>query len=230
MSIAVARRLGGTSNLWGGICLRFDPIDFIPRPGLVDARWPISYEELLPFYERASWHTQSGEPVYELPIPNVTLSDNEFSVHTLERAVNQQKSQLIHKDSLQRSARIDVRLSTTVVRLNFNDSGIVNSVDVVRPDGSQRTRVPICSLVIAAGGLESTRLLLAARLEQPERFGGIDGPLGRYYMGHVIGDIADIVFSDPALAAALTFSSMPMARMSDDGLYPARRRSFGRGS
>ena len=63
MNIAVSRQLGGTSNLWGGICLRFDPIDFIPRPGLVDARWPITYEELLPFYDRALWYARSGEPV-----------------------------------------------------------------------------------------------------------------------------------------------------------------------
>ena len=31
MRIAVARRLGGTSNLWGGRCLPYDPIDFEPR-------------------------------------------------------------------------------------------------------------------------------------------------------------------------------------------------------
>ena len=85
MSIAVSRQLGGTSNLWGGICLRFDPIDFIPRPGLVDARWPITYEELLPYYDRACWHTRSGAPVYELPIPGVDDEDDTFSFHTLER-------------------------------------------------------------------------------------------------------------------------------------------------
>src|ERR1700739_3408183 len=36
MSIAVRRQLGGTSNLWGGFCVRFDPIDFLPRPRLVE--------------------------------------------------------------------------------------------------------------------------------------------------------------------------------------------------
>ena len=44
MSIAVSRQLGGTSNLWGGFCVKYDPVDFIPRPGLVDALWPITYE------------------------------------------------------------------------------------------------------------------------------------------------------------------------------------------
>ena len=31
--ITVARRLGGTSNLWGGRCLPFDPVDFRAGPG-----------------------------------------------------------------------------------------------------------------------------------------------------------------------------------------------------
>ena len=196
MSIAVSRQLGGTSNLWGGICLRFDPIDFDLRPGLVDARWPITYEELLPFYDRACWHTQSGAPIYELPIPGLRTSDNAFSFHTLERATNQQKSQSIHRKTLAGSRNIDVRLCATVVGINFAENGLVKSVEIVRPDGSQRRRLAVRNLVIAAGGLESTRLLLAAQRDVPNRFGGTDGPLGRYYMGHVIGNIAEIVFSN----------------------------------
>lgn len=205
MSIAVARRLGGTSNLWGGLCVRFDPIDFLPRPGLVDARWPITYEELLPYYERACWHTRSGAPVFELPVSGVATGDDTFSFHTLERATNQQKSQVIHWKSLARSTGIDVRLNATVVGLNFGANGLVDSVEIVRPDGSQRKRLPVRNLVLAAGGLESTRLLLAAQRSARDRFGGADGPLGRYYMGHVIGDIAEIIFSNATLDGAFDY-------------------------
>ena len=146
--------------------MRFDPIDFLARPGLVDARWPITYEELLPYYERACWHTRSGAPVFELPVPGVATGDDTFSFHTLERATNQQKSQVIHWKSLARSTGIDVRLNATVVGLNFGANGLVNSVEIVRPDGSQRKRLPVRNLVLAAGGLESTRLLLAAQRER----------------------------------------------------------------
>ena len=205
MSIAVSRQLGGTSNLWGGICLRFDPIDFIQRPGLVDARWPIRYEELLPFYDRACWYTRSGEPVYELPIPGITTNDDTFSFHTLERATNRQKSQMIHRTSLGGRTGIDVRLCATVVGLEFDEGGLVQAIEIVRPDGSQRMRLRVRNLVIAAGGLESTRLLLAAQRGSANRFGGADGPLGRYYMGHVTGSIADIVFSNAALADAFDY-------------------------
>jgi choline dehydrogenase-like flavoprotein len=205
MSIATSRQLGGTSNLWGGFCVRFDPIDFIPRPGLVDARWPITYEELLPYYERACWHTRSGAPAFELPVPGVMANDNAFSFAALERSTNVQKSQVIHRRELANSAGIDVRLCTTVVGLNFGADGLVKSIEIVRPDGSQRRCLQVRNLVIAAGGLESTRLLLAAQREAPSRFGGVDGPLGRYYMGHVIGDIAKIIFSNAELAGAFDY-------------------------
>jgi hypothetical protein len=205
MSIAVSRQLGGTSNLWGGFCLRFDPIDFTPRPGLVDAYWPITYEELLPYYDQACWHTRSGAPVYELPIPSVTTGDAAFSFHTLARSVNEQKSQVIHRKALSGNAGIDVCLCTTVVGLNFEENGLVKSLEIVRPDGSQRRSLRVRNLVIAAGGLESTRLLLATQREAPNRFGGVDGPLGRYYMGHVVGDIADIVFFNAALDGAFDY-------------------------
>ena len=45
---AVARRLGGTSNLWGGRCVPFDPIDFRARPWLGLPAWPITEADLAP--------------------------------------------------------------------------------------------------------------------------------------------------------------------------------------
>ena len=205
MNIAVSRQLGGTSNLWGGRCLRFDPVDFDPRPKLVDVRWPITYEELLPYYDRACWYTRSGAPVYELPIPGVTTDDDTFSFQSLERWVNKQKSQVVHRKALADGTGIDVRLCATVVGLDFDADGRVNAVEIVRPDGSQRMQLKVRNLVIAAGGLESTRLLLAAQRKTPSRFGGNDGPLGRYYMGHLTGDIAEIVFTNPALAGGFDY-------------------------
>jgi hypothetical protein len=35
-------------------------------------------------------------------------------------------------------------------------------------------------VILAAGGIETTRLLLAVQRRWPKHFGGIGGPLGRY--------------------------------------------------
>ncbi len=194
MSIAVSRQLGGTSNLWGTFCVKYDAVDFVPRRGLVDAVWPITYEELLPYYLPACMSTRSGDPVFECAVPGVDDRDKSFTFDSIERSAGEQKLHVTHRNVLAESPRLDVRLCATVVGFNFAENGRVETIDVVRSDGDQRKRIKVRNLVIAAGGLESTRLLLAAQRRTPASFGGTDGPLGRYYMGHLIGDIADIEF------------------------------------
>lgn len=205
MRIAVSRQLGGTSNLWGGFCVKYDAIDFMPRPGLVDARWPIAYEDLLPHYRRACDYTRSGDPVFECAVEGVDARDPAFSFDTIERSAGTQQLQVIHRETLQKSSKIDVRLGATVVAIAFGEKGRVVGIDVARSDGDERVRVPVRTLVIAAGGLESTRLLLSASRRSPGRIAGADGPLGRYYMGHLIGDIADIEFAKTGLENAFDY-------------------------
>lgn len=59
--------------------------------------------------------------------------------------------------------------------------------------------------------------MLIAQQDDPSVFGGRDGPLGRGYIGHLTGSIADIVFSDPEDASAF-------GHFDANGAYPARRR------
>src|SRR5215831_19475244 len=47
------RALGGTTNFWGGQLVRFDPIVFEQRSWVADIPWPITREELDPFYDEA---------------------------------------------------------------------------------------------------------------------------------------------------------------------------------
>jgi GMC oxidoreductase len=81
---------------------------------------------------------------------------------------------------------------------NRVDCLIVNS-------GGKRHKVRAKNFIIAAGGLETTRLLLAAQRKRPDRFGGKDGPLGRYYMGHLSGKIARLVLDRPSDVDSLDY-------------------------
>src|SRR5690242_4397340 len=47
------RALGGTTNFWGGRLIPFDPIVFEDRPWVCDVHWPITRQELDPYYDRA---------------------------------------------------------------------------------------------------------------------------------------------------------------------------------
>ncbi|TWG80395.1 Choline dehydrogenase and related flavoproteins [Cupriavidus gilardii J11] len=64
MQDAVRRAFGGTSWLWGGRCIPFDPIDFEPRDYAPGTAWPISYETLLPYYAKACEYANCGKPAF----------------------------------------------------------------------------------------------------------------------------------------------------------------------
>ncbi|MFI5011294.1 MAG: GMC oxidoreductase [Hyphomicrobiales bacterium] len=194
MRIAVARRLGGTSNLWGGRCLPFDPIDFEPRAAVGGALWPIGFDEMAPHLASAIRYACAGAAVFA--VDDARSPEGDFSITTLERWSGKPRLQTAHRQALESSDRIDLRLHATVVALEWKD-GRVAALRAVAKDG-QSVRVPVREAVLATGGLESTRLLLAEQRRRPALFGGPEGPLGRYYMGHVIGEIADIAFADEA--------------------------------
>ncbi|WP_237740958.1 GMC oxidoreductase [Novosphingobium sp. B-7] len=216
LMVASARRLGGASNLWGGRSMPYDPVDFIDRPW-VDARWPISYAELMRWFPAAAATTHSGGAVYTGEQLASAAVDRQFDADGIERGVNIQQAQVIHAEAIARDPLLDIRTHATVVGIDFAENGCVTAIDVAHTLNGARARLRVDHLVVAAGGLETTRLLLAARGTSEARFGGPDGPLGRYYMGHVIGEIADIVFDDETSVDAFDF------RIDAHGSYTRRR-------
>jgi choline dehydrogenase-like flavoprotein len=199
---AVARRLGGTSNLWGGRCVPFDAIDFEARPWLGLPAWPIGPEALAPHLAEAVALLGAGGPVFRAELPGFR-ADGAFGVDRLERWSNVPRMQRLHRRALTEAPGLAVALRTTVLGFRCED-GRVGALEV-HVEGEGRGLLPVARLVLAAGGNESTRLLLAAQRRQPGLFGGADGPLGRFYMGHLGGQIADIVFEDARLHDALDF-------------------------
>lgn len=195
MSIAVARRFGGASNLWGGRCMPLDACDFEPRPYAQDMRWPLGFADLAPWYPVACRYATCGEPVFANPMPGVRAANDDFGFEAIERASNIPRMQKAHARALEQSELVDVRLNATVVDFEIAESGMIEAAIVAGVDG-QRRRIVADRFVIAAGGLDSTRLLMIAQRHRPGMFGGPNGPLGRYYMGHIIGEIADIFFLD----------------------------------
>ncbi len=61
---------GGTTGHWGGMCAPYDPIDFVKRDWVPESGWPISREELDPFYARAHKTLQLGPYNLNLTIGN----------------------------------------------------------------------------------------------------------------------------------------------------------------
>ena len=211
---AVARRLGGTSNLWAGRCVPFDPIDYRARPWLDLPAWPIDETDLAPFLAPALAALGAGAAVFEAPVAGIA-ADPAFRCDTLERWTNQPRIQKLHGKALAERQDLMVALHTTVTGFRYapdtgtetgtgtNTGGAIAGLDVATAEG--RGAVPATRVVLAAGGNASTRLLLLEQSRNPALFGGAGGPLGRFYMGHLSGQIADIVFENRALHDALDY-------------------------
>lgn len=201
---AVARRLGGTSNLWAGRCVPFDPIDYRARPWLDLPDWPIDEADLAPFLAPALAALGAGEAVFAAPVGGVA-ADPAFRCDTLERWTNQPRIHRLHARALAGRPDVTVVLRTTVTGFRFGAGGAVTGLEVAIGEGEGRGVLPVARAVLAAGGNASTHLLLLAQEADPALFGGVGGPLGRFYMGHLSGQIADVVLECEALHDALDY-------------------------
>jgi choline dehydrogenase-like flavoprotein len=205
--------IGGASALWGGRCVTFDDLDFEKRNHVPFSGWPISHEELRRHYAEALafLNCNADEPAFEA----VGVSDNMIDTNALERWSRFPDLGPVYGERLKASTRIRL-LNATVSGITLDASGEqVETLSAYR-DG-QESQITARTFVLAGGGLENVRLLLALRERRPERLGGSDGPLGRFYQGHLTGYIAVLQFDRPSVASHFAFNI-------DDENYVFRRR------
>ena len=214
MEIAVCRALGGTSWTWSGRCVAYDDVDWMQRDFVADARWPIGHDEIRPWYARASQYMLCGCEPFVVPYKQKLVGG--LTLDAVERWARESRVILEHRDHLLGSERIKLSLKSTVTGLNLSADGQgVESLDVSTPEGARKVKAR--RIVLAMGGVETTRLLLRTQQRWPGHFGGVDGPLGRYYMGHIAGKIASIVLNDSDSINDLDF------KLDDSGAYRRRR-------
>ncbi len=215
MEIAVCRALGGTSWTWGGRCVAYDDIDWMDRDFVADGRWPLKHDELRPWYERATEYLLCGGGQFLIPYHRHLAQG--LTLDFVERWSRESRVILEHRERLVQSTQIRLSLTSTVTALNLNSAGDrVESLTVATSRGSVRVKAK--RIILAMGGVETTRLLLHTQRNWPHHFGGVNGPLGRYYMGHISGKIASIAFDDPK-----TFRDLDFKLDVPNGTYYRRR-------
>lgn len=184
VDLVSACALGGTSHWWGGRAVPFDPVNF-------DA-WPVSYEEMLPWYDAAA--TFLGvKSVHVSPPPGAFAQLRHFDA-SRDETWSRQGSVTQRWD-----ARIAAQEGPAIV-LNARVVGMVHEAGRVTAlrvrIGGEEPAVRARCFILACGGLGGLRLMLLAQRDNPALFGGPDGPLGRGYMGHLTGVIADLAPAD----------------------------------
>lgn len=190
------RQFGGTAHLWeaqsgyrrpGWRCLPFDPIDFEQREWIPYSGWPFDRAHLDPFYERAHQVCQIGAYTYQ-------LSDWETKT---DKALPLSQTRLMTKMSQYgsrtpftknyRGAIADAKNITTLLHANVTNLEVDESHQSI-------TRLQISCLkgnqlwinarivILAAGGIENARLLLASNRQQSVGLGNQYDVVGRFFM------------------------------------------------
>ncbi|MEH3106994.1 MAG: GMC family oxidoreductase [Sphingomonas fennica] len=195
-----ARRLGGSTTLWGGRCMPLDPIDFEARGWIPDSGWPIGPDAVAPFYPAANRWAEAGEFAYTTdaafhrPIaPMIAgFAGPHFTDDRLERFSCPTDFGRRYRHRLAAAARVTMLLGANVTAVRLNEAGTAVTALDVATIGGVRHRVEARQVVLAMGGLETTRLLLASRDVMPAGVGNGRDVLGRYYMCHVAGTIGTV--------------------------------------
>ncbi|WP_109356749.1 FAD-dependent oxidoreductase [Sphingorhabdus sp. EL138] len=178
------RFFGGTTAIWGGRCAEFNPIDLERRDWIPHSGWPISFDDLKPYYDSARAlldlpANQSPEDLWEQFGQQPPAFEKEGLTTDFWQFTPQTERFTLRKcQDLVDSQNVHILLHATVTAIETgNDGQQVNGLSVT--DISGKTAA-VCAqqYVLAAGGIDNARLLLNADIGN-----GYD-QVGRYFMEH----------------------------------------------
>jgi len=184
------RFFGGTTAIWGGRSAELDPIDFERRSWVTGSGWPFSKETLAPYYEQAS-------ELLDLPATEMREAETSRQRHhglALDRSLFEtscwwfderfERFTIGNSADLSASKVLQILLHATVVKIIPNASGTaLDALEIANLEGHRGT-VRAKAFVLAAGGMETPRLLLAQSTENRQAIGNEHDLVGRYFAEH----------------------------------------------
>lgn len=186
------RWFGGSTNLWYGRIAQPNPIDFEKRHWVPHSGWPINLDEL------SSWLHKSAD-ILEVPNFDKMNIENWRNYPVSEAFTMGGKANLEvffwakglymgprQLKWLKGSKNVKVLLNATATELIPTEgASSIASLAVCGPALNGFT-IRASAYVLAAGGLENPRLLLASTRGIPAGLGNARDQVGRYYMDHPI--------------------------------------------
>jgi choline dehydrogenase-like flavoprotein len=199
------RCFGGSSTIWAGRCVPMDPIDFEVRPWIANSGWPISYDEVSAYYGAATRLVEAGENDYDGrtalgPNPPEMFKgfrSERVTTDTLERFSPPTDFGARYRHKLASAKKLRVFKHANAIGIELNDDGSrVRAIKVATLAG-KRFRVEAPLIVLATGGLETPRLLLANREVHSHGIGNAHDVVGRYYQCHIASNVGDLKVERP---------------------------------
>jgi choline dehydrogenase-like flavoprotein len=183
------RQFGGTSAIWTGKWRRFDGLDFEERRWIPHSGWPLDLDTLRPFYDEvareyglADFDVYAHEPGIERLRTALGDSGLAVSFHFWEKEPARPARRFWPE--LERSPSVEVVLGVSAREIVLDDTGRRVREIVGQALDGRRVRMTADQFVLAAGGLETPRLLLASNRQVAGGIGNAHDLVGRFYMDH----------------------------------------------
>lgn len=184
------RFFGGTTAIWGGRVAELDPVDFEKRSWVPHSGWPISHDDIASYYGEA-------RSLFDLPqrrpdrtmfnkagsnLPDFDDAQISYRFWSFDRKFNRFSFEAC--EDLIRHPRCTVMTYANVTQINSDAGGRrITSVELRNLSGFHAT-LHARVFVLAAGGIENPRLLLASRGAHPLGLGNQHDLVGRFFMEH----------------------------------------------
>jgi choline dehydrogenase-like flavoprotein len=183
------RALGGATGHWEGWCRPLMPQDFEIRDYIPHSGWPIQYDDLLPWYARAcdtleigpfQWNAETRAKAMGMAV----LPTGDAIDHRYYQFSPPTRFARVYGATLEKAENIRVIAHANVVdiRLDQNDRHVASFT--CRTLAKAEFHVRASRYVLALGGIENARVLLAARSQQPLGVANGYDVVGRYFMEH----------------------------------------------
>jgi choline dehydrogenase-like flavoprotein len=193
------RVFGGSTTRWAGQALPLSPLDFSRREWVAESGWPLSTEQLAPYYERAS----AFMGIHPFPAEDHAdtwpdaLSPHPAFDRALLRARYSQFSPTpnfadLRGAQLEASTDVEVLLGANVTELITDPGATAIDAIAARSLGGRRVEIRASQFVLCAGGLETARLLLASDRYCEGGIGNGHDLVGRFFQDHPGLDIGQI--------------------------------------
>jgi len=185
------RAYGGTTRVWGGYCRPLQPIDFEDRDWYPMPGWPIERSDLEPFYQRAAEtlrigaHQWDAEAVAQQNDSNLMdFGDLPVTTGIYQYSAPPVQFQNAYGNELANADNIEVYLHANMTHIELGPDGEdVRQLECETLGGTSFT-AEADRYVLAMGGMENPRMMLASNDIKSEGIGNEHDHVGRYFMDH----------------------------------------------
>ncbi len=184
------RVFGGGSIRWGGWCRPLNDVDYARRDWFPHSGWPISAQSLMPFSAEAARLLELPNARFDLDawrerLPaKVDFDGSDFENILFQHSPETNFGEKYRADlSGALNIRVILNANLTEMRLDRDSQRVVELH--VATLTKRRFTVRPRAVVLATGGIENARLLLASRSDRPAGLGNEFDLVGRYFMDHL---------------------------------------------